>query len=97
MPVYIGLYKLTEEGRRQIKSFPSRMEASREAAERLGIKVLGQYVTMGEYDGVTIVDAPDDATVVRAAAQILAAGRTVSVTMRAFTPAEFRQITQDVS
>ena len=51
---------------------------------------------MGEYDAITIVEAPDDATVAKAAAQILARGHSVSVTMRAFTPDEFRQITHDL-
>lgn len=95
MPVYIGLYKFTEEGRHQVKTFADRMDAARVNAEKLGITVLGQYVTMGEYDAVTIVEAPDDATVAKAAAQILARGHTVSATMRAFTPDEFRAITRD--
>lgn len=97
MPIYIGLYKLTEEGRRQVKTFPDRMDAARAAAEKLGMKILGQYVTMGEYDAVTIVEAPDEATVVKAAVQILSRGTTTSMTMRAFTPEEFRAITSDLS
>lgn len=96
MPVYIGLYKFTEEGRQQIKTFTDRMEAAKKSAETLGITVLGQYVTMGEYDAVTIVEAPNDETVAKVAAQILARGHTISVTMRAFTPDEFRLITQDL-
>jgi uncharacterized protein with GYD domain len=96
MPVYVGLYKFTEEGRRSVKTFADRLDAAKSAAQGLGIKVLGQYVTMGEYDAVTIVEAPDDETVARAAAQILARGQTQSVTMRAFTPEEFRKITQEI-
>lgn len=96
MPVYIGLYRFTEEGRRQVKTFADRMDAARANAAQLGITVLGQYVTMGEYDAITLVEAPDDATVAKAAAQILARGQTVSVTMRACTPDEFRQITHDL-
>ena len=96
MPVYVGLYKFTEEGRRSVKTFADRLDAARAAAQNLGMKVLGQYVTMGEYDAITIVEAPDDETVARAAAQILARGQTQSVTMRAFTADEFRKITQDL-
>ncbi len=90
MPVSIGLDRFTEDGRRQVKTVADGMDAATANAEQLGITVLGQYVTMGEYDAITIVEAPDATTVAKAAAQILARGHTVSVTRRACTPDECR-------
>lgn len=93
MPIYIGLNKFTEQGRRDIKTTADRMAQVAAMAEQAGLKILGQYVTMGEYDVVTIAEAADDATIARATAQLLARGNLVTTTVRAFTPDEFRAIT----
>lgn len=96
MPIYIGLHKFTEQGRKDLKGFADRMEAAQKSAQQHGVRVLGQYVTMGEYDAVTIVEAPDDETVAKGALRILAGGHTVSSTVRAFTPDEFRKLARDL-
>ena len=94
MPTYVSLYKLTEQGRQNIKTLADRMDQAKSEADQRGFKILGQYVTMGEYDLVTVVEAPDDIAAARAAAGILARGNVTSATMRAFTPEEFRQATE---
>lgn len=93
MPTYIVLYNLTEQGRKEIKSLADRMDQSRTRAETTGVRVIGNYVTMGLYDLVAIVEAPDDGAIARGAAAILEGGAVSSITMRAFTSDEWRSVT----
>jgi uncharacterized protein with GYD domain len=93
MPTYVVLYNLTEQGRSEIKNLADRMDEAQSRAESQGIRILGNYVTMGLYDVVTIVEAPNDEAVARGAAAILERGNVSSITMRAFTTAEWRQAT----
>ena len=92
MGLYIGLYKLTEQGIKDIKDAPARIEKGIKAAESMGAKVLGFYSTMGEYDYVGIGDFPNDEA---AAAYLLSLGSTGNVrttTMKAFTVEQFKEI-----
>jgi len=90
--LYIGLYKLTEQGIKNIKDAPARIEKGTKAAESTGSKVIGFYSTMGEYDYVAIGEFPNDET---AAGYLLALGSTGNVrttTMKAFTIEQFKEI-----
>ena len=92
MGLYIGLYKLTEQGIKNIKDAPARIEKGIKAAESMGAKVLGFYSTLGEYDYVGIADFPNDETV---AAYLLSLGSTGYVrttTMKAFSVEQFNKI-----
>jgi uncharacterized protein with GYD domain len=93
VPTYVILYTLTEQGRRAINDLADRMDQARARVETTGVKVIANYVTMGAYDLVTIVDAPDDDTIARGAAAILERGNVSSVTMRAFSADEWRRAT----
>jgi uncharacterized protein with GYD domain len=92
MAVYVVLYHLTEQGRKNVASLADRMDEAGQRAQSQGLTVLGNYVTMGQYDVVTIIEAPDDETVARGSAAIMAAGNVTSTTIRAFTTAEWRKI-----
>lgn len=93
MPTYVILYNLTEQGRRAINDLADRMDQARARVETTGVKVIANYVTMGAYDLVTIVEAPDDETIARGSAAILERGNVSSVTMRAFSADEWRLAT----
>jgi uncharacterized protein with GYD domain len=60
MPTYIVLYKLTDQGIKDIKNAPGRIEEGTKALEAMGGKLLGFYATMGEYDYVSVSEAPSD-------------------------------------
>ncbi len=92
MPAYITLYKWTDQGTRTIKDAGARFEASTKLTQSIGAKILGLYVTMGEYDVVTIMEAPNDETATAAALSIASRGNVKTTTMRAFTESEFDQI-----
>ena len=92
MPTYIGLYKLTDQGIKNIKDAPQRMEEAIKAAEAAGGKLLGVYTVMGEYDYVSIGEFPNDETVLTLALALGGQGNVRSTTLKAFTKAEFAEI-----
>ncbi len=60
MPTYVMLTNLTAEGVRTLKNNPGRVAEVNEEVEQIGAKVVAQYATLGQYDFVTIVEAPDE-------------------------------------
>ena len=67
MPTYIGLVKLTDQGIRNVKETTKRAKSFREMAEKAGVKAREILWTMGRYDIVLVVDAPNDETMSRLA------------------------------
>ncbi len=92
MATYIVLIKFTDQGIRNVKQSPERAKAAIAAAEKLGIKVKDRYRTLGAYDGVLIVDAPDDETISAWALSRGSQGNTRTQTMRAFSTNEMNNI-----
>ena len=92
MPGYISLYKFTQQGVASIKDSPKRIQDAKAAAEKMGIKVVGVWVTMGEYDLVVVSDAPNDEAVAVFAFTLGRLGNVTSQTMRALSEAEFAQV-----
>ena len=92
MPIYIGLYKLTDQGIKNIKDAPKRVEEAIKAAEAMGGKSLGVYTVLGEYDYVAIGEFPNDETALTFALAIGAKGNVRTTTLRAFTKEEFTKI-----
>ena len=83
MPAYIMLSKLTENGAETIKKNPERiLEVDREMAQ-WGIEVLHQFAVMGEYDFVTILEAPDNLSIARASLELGARGSVSIMTLPA--------------
>jgi len=70
MATYIMLTRLTDQGARTVKEHPDHiLEVNGQLAE-MGVQVLQQFVTLGRYDFVNIVEAPDVATVTRASLEL---------------------------
>jgi uncharacterized protein with GYD domain len=92
MPTYIFLYKLTDQGIKNIKEMPQRMEKAIEASEAVGGKVLGVYSVLGEYDLVSIAEFPNDETVLSLALAFGSQGNVRSTTLKAFTKETFVEI-----
>jgi uncharacterized protein with GYD domain len=89
MPQYILLSTLTDEGWKTVKERPDRIrEVNRELAA-FGVKVLSQYATLGEYDFVNIVEAPDNKTVARVSIELGSRGTVQIKTMPAIPIGEF--------
>ena len=65
MPTYILLSKLTDEGWKTVREKPERIKEVNRELETMGVKVVHQYATLGSYDFVNIVEAPDNKTIAR--------------------------------
>ncbi len=59
MPTYVTLFKWTEQGAKDVKNAPARFETAKKLTESRGGKVVGLYVTMGEYDIVAVTEGPE--------------------------------------
>ncbi len=65
MPIYLMLTTLTPQGVQTLKANPGRLREVNRDVEELGATVLHQWATIGEYDFVNVIDAPDSATVAK--------------------------------
>ena len=92
MPTYITLYKLTEKGVKNIKNAPQRIAEGIKAAEAMGGKLIGFYAVMGEYDYVSIGEAPSDEVYLTFLLGLGTQGNTRTTTLKAFTREEFAGI-----
>lgn len=79
MATYVLLSTLTSEGRKTVKERPTRITEVNKEVERYGAKVISQYVVLGQYDFVTILEAPNNETVARVSAELGSRG-TVQIT-----------------
>jgi uncharacterized protein with GYD domain len=82
---------LTDEGRRTFTDL-SKLDQAKQGVAALGMQWKGWYMTLGQYDLVVIVEAPDDETAARAALAQGMGGEIRTQTLRAFTEDEFRQL-----
>ena len=89
MPVYIMLSTLTVQGVQTLKSNPERLRAVNQDVEELGCKVLHQWATLGEFDFVNVVEAPDEATMARVSVSLGARGSTKIRTLPALAIDDF--------
>ena len=87
MPTYVMLTNLTPEGVRTLKNNPNRVTEVNKEVEAIGVKVLAQYATLGQYDFVTIVEAPDDKAMAKVSVELGSRGTMTSQTLAAM-PAE---------
>jgi len=63
MAHFIILWKFTEQGLRAVKDSAKRSETYKNSIEKAEGKLVSTYYTLGQYDGVSIVEASDDATI----------------------------------
>ncbi|MBN1376040.1 MAG: GYD domain-containing protein [Dehalococcoidia bacterium] len=89
MPIYIALTNVSPEGREAIKKDPKRIKANNREIEAMGVKILAQYATMGQYDFINIFEAPDDDTIFKVALNITGRGIDKVQTLKAKTLDEF--------
>ncbi len=70
MPTYIMLSKLSPEGVQTIKNNPSRIKEVNREVEQLGASVKAQWATLGQFDFVNVVEAPDEKTMSRVSLEL---------------------------
>ena len=70
MPIFILLSTLSQQGIQTIKSNPERLRQVNKDVEELGCKVLHQWATLGSFDFVNVVEAPDEKTIARVSLEL---------------------------
>ena len=85
MPIYVMLTNLTSEGVRTLKNNPSRVAEVNQEVEALGAKVIEQYTTLGQYDFVTVIEAPDEETMAKVSIEMGSRGTMTSQTLTALS------------
>jgi uncharacterized protein with GYD domain len=94
MTTYVSLLKFTDQGVRNAKDTVQRAGAFRNDLERRGSKLLSIYWTQGQYDLVTVIEAPDDQTAMAALLAVAGLGNVRTETLRAFTETEMTTLLQ---
>ncbi|HTW26929.1 MAG TPA: GYD domain-containing protein [Acetobacteraceae bacterium] len=92
MPTYIMLINWTDQGIRAVSDSPGRLDAFKSALQSMGGQVKAFYMTMGMYDMVAVIEAPDDAVAARAVLQGGQRGSIRSTTLKAFPEDAYREI-----
>ena len=92
MAKYITLVKYTAKGIENVKESPKRLDAFKQLCQSMGVKVDAFYLTMGRYDMIVIVDAPDTATAAKVVLATASGGAIATETLTAFTEEEYRKV-----
>jgi uncharacterized protein with GYD domain len=92
MATYVSLIQFTDQGIRNVKDTIKRGDAAFAEAEKMGMKLIEEFWTMGEYDVVALFEAPDDETVSAFVLKNGALGNAKSQTLRAFRKEEMEGI-----
>ena len=91
MPSYIALLNWTQPGIQNVKDSPARLEQAKAATKAAGGEIKSFYMTLGQYEVVAVIEAPDDA-LAKVMLAIASQGRVRSQTLKAFTEDEYRSI-----
>ena len=70
MPTFVMLTNLTSEGIQTLKNNPKRVQEVNKEVEQLGVQVKEQWATLGQYDFITIVEAPDEKTMAKVSLEL---------------------------
>jgi uncharacterized protein with GYD domain len=89
MNQYVLLSKLTSEGARSLWAQPRRIQEVNEEIEEYGCQVISQFATLGPYDFVTVIEAPDNQAVLRLSAMLGSRGTMQIVSMPAVWVGDF--------
>jgi uncharacterized protein with GYD domain len=88
MPIYVMLTNLTPEGVQTLKNNPARVGEVNKEVEQLGVTVKDQWATLGQFDFITIVEAPDDTTMAKVSVELGSRGTMTSQTLSAMPTAD---------
>ena len=92
MATFITTVQFSEQGIKAVRDTCDRAAELMATAEKLGVKVTGLYWTLGAFDGVLILEAPDDARATAALLHLGSLGNLRTQTARAFDAAKMRKI-----
>jgi uncharacterized protein with GYD domain len=94
MPEFVRLHRLTSTGAAELGDFKKSLEEFRELQEKMGVKLIASYACLGDYDFVSIINAPDDETAFELSARLGRRGNISTVTMKAMPIERFADMTE---
>ena len=89
MPIYVMMTKLTDEGRKTVKTNPGRIKEVNNEVEAMGAKILAQYAVLGQYDFINILEAPNNEAVSKLAIELGSRGTLQTTTLAAMELNDF--------
>jgi uncharacterized protein with GYD domain len=92
VPTYVMLANWTDQGAKQVKESPKRVDAAKKLLTEMGGTFNSLYMTMGDYDLIGIYEAPDDAVAARFTLLLGQTGAVRTRTLKAFPEAAYRAI-----
>ncbi|MEE9594436.1 MAG: GYD domain-containing protein [Candidatus Hydrothermarchaeales archaeon] len=93
MPYFVRLHKLTSKGASGIGNLKKNLGEIRSLQDEAGIKIIASYACLGEYDFVSIIEAPDDEAAFKLSAAIGGMGNIATTTMKAMPTDDFAELT----
>jgi uncharacterized protein with GYD domain len=96
MSFYIILWNYTDQGIKNIKESPKRVNTFKSKLENAGGRLIDTYYTFGKYDGVSVVEAPNDETLMSCLLSIGSQGNARTVTLKAFSYTEATKIMENI-
>jgi uncharacterized protein with GYD domain len=96
MATFISLVNLTQQGIQDFRASPERAAKFKSMAQKVGVKVKDVYWTVGAYDVVLILEAPDDESAAAAMLGLGSLGNVRTQTLRGFKASEMREIISKV-
>jgi uncharacterized protein with GYD domain len=92
MPTYVMLTNLTSEGVKTVKSHPGRVAEVNREVEALGATVVAQYTTLGQFDFVSIIEAPSDEVMAKVSIEMGSRGTMKSQTLAALSAERLAEV-----
>ena len=92
MATFVTTFKFTPQGMTNIQETGKRAAAFKTSARKRGVKVTGQFWTLGPFDGLIVFEAPDEETATAALLHLEALGNVRTQTARAFDAAEMQRL-----
>jgi uncharacterized protein with GYD domain len=92
MSTYICLGQWTQKGIENVRESPARLDAARQEWEKDGVTIRDFYMTIGQYDLVFVVEAPDDAALAKVLLAQASKGGLRTTTLCAFSETEYRAV-----
>jgi uncharacterized protein with GYD domain len=96
MPTFIAMLTWTDQGIRTVKDTPKRVQAAKEAAKRLGIEIKHIFLTTGEFDILSILEASDGDVIAKFAMAIGAQGNVRTRTVRAWPESDMMKLISEL-
>lgn len=96
MSSYIMLANYTDQGIRNVKESPKRATAARDLAKKCGAEMKDLYLTVGTYDLVVLLEAPNDEAIAKFALKLGSLGNVRTTTLKAFDERQYRTIIESL-